>query len=177
MDFAGGRFGQCIILTVQRIIVCMLKWSFILLIPVFWMADSGPKVNIDDKATDNRACKSYYDNKLKKQVYTQTEVEAQYGGGSASCQRFINKNMRYPQEQIDEDNLQSNVTVKFIVDIDGQILNVIANDKADTTLNTPFEKEMIRIYKLMPNWEPATCQGKKVASVVKRPIVVCFSTE
>jgi protein TonB len=177
MDFAGGRFGQRIFLTIQRIIACMLKWSFILLIPVLLMADNLQKDGIDVKAEAPAPCKSYYNSTLKKQVYTQVEIEPEYGGGTAAYQRFLNKNMQYPQEGIDEHNPQDRIEMKFIVDTDGSIIQPRINDKTDTTDFTPFEKEMVRVLKLTGKWQPGICQGKKVAAEKKASMVVCFSTE
>ncbi|MBO9561165.1 MAG: hypothetical protein J7621_00265 [Niastella sp.] len=157
----------------------MLKWSFILLIPVFWMADNLQQDGIDVKAeeTETAPCKSYYDKALKKQVYTQVDIEPEYIGGAPAYQRFLNKHMRYPQEGIDEHNPQDRIEMKFIVDTDGSIIQPRINDKTDTTDFTPFEKEMFRVLKLTGKWQPGICQGKKVAAEAKKSMVVCLSTE
>lgn len=122
-------------------------------------------------------CTFYYDKMLKKNVYTKVEIEAHYGGGPAAYQRFLNKNLQIPQEQIDNDDLQSHVSMKFIVDTNGQIINPGIKDKSDTTNFTPLEKEAVRILRLMPKWEPAICQGKKVTSEVRLPMIICYRTD
>ncbi|MBO9561167.1 MAG: hypothetical protein J7621_00275 [Niastella sp.] len=146
----------------------MLKWSFILLIPVFWMANNLQKNGIDVTAEEPATCKSYYNKALKKQVYTQYELEPQFPGGSVAYARYINKNMKCPQEMIDNpDDLPSSVHMTFIVDESGNIIDPQMARKEKSSY-TAFDKEFIKMLKAMPKWSPAICQGKKVTAEVKR---------
>ena len=43
-------------------------------------------------------CSFYYSKELKKNVYTQVEIEPDFPGGAAGYQRFLNKNLKFPQD-------------------------------------------------------------------------------
>lgn len=124
-------------------------------------------------------CPYYYSKLLKKNVYTKVEIEPEFPGGAAAYQRFLNRNMRMPQETIDagETNWSAMSNMKFIVDTNGQILNPVVHDKIDTTQLNAFEKEILRIIRLMPKWNPGICHGKAVAAEVNRPMVICIKLE
>lgn len=131
----------------------------ILLIPMLWIVSDQSWEGTNAENRLEVPCKSYYNSSLKKNIYTEVEIEPAFAGGAVAYVRFLNKNMRYPQQQLDEDNLQSSVIMSFIVDTDGQIITPRIDKKSDTADYTPFEKEVVRILKLMPKWEPAICQG------------------
>lgn len=154
----------------------MFKWSLLLSIPAFWMADGCQEDHIDVKAAESAPCKSYYNSTLKKQVYTNVEVVPEFPGGAAAYMRYLNKHLKYPQEMIDNEELQSSITMTFIVDENGQIINprIAKKDVAGYTL---FDKEFIRMVKSMPKWEAAICQGKKVTAEITRPMVICIKWE
>jgi len=124
-------------------------------------------------------CPYYYSKLLKKNVYTKVDIEPEFPGGAAAFQRFLNRNLRMPQETIDADetNWSDMSNMKFVVDTDGQILNPIVHDKKDTTQLNAFEKEVLRIIKLMPKWNPGNCHGKAVPAEVNRSMVICIRME
>jgi len=124
-------------------------------------------------------CPHYYSQSLKKNVYTTVEIEPEFPGGAAAYQRFLNRNLRVPQETIDEGeyNWAAMSHMKFIINTDGQIINPVVHNKTDTTQLTAFEKEVLRIIRLMPKWKPGMCQGKEVAAEVNRPMVICIMLE
>jgi periplasmic protein TonB len=126
--------------------------------------------------TTDPTCKSYYNSLLKKKVYTNVEIEPKFPGGALAYQRFLNCHLRYPQEQLDSGELQLTVTMKFIVNCDGQIINPSVHG-SNTINETPFEKEVLRIIKLMPNWVPGICNGKRVPAEIKRPLSVDIEEE
>jgi hypothetical protein len=134
---------------------------------------------ITDKPCWNASIGSYayyYDKNLKTKIYTSVEVEPDFPGGAPAYQRFLNKNLRYPQDQIDLNDLQSTAIMKFIVTTDGKIRNITINSN-DSTQMTPFEKEVFRIIKLMPLWTPGICKGKAVTATVKRTLMIHLEAE
>lgn len=104
------------------------------------------------------------------------EIKPEFPGGEAAYQRFLNRNMRIPQEIIDaeeQEPLRSPI-MKFVVDTDGQIKNITINNKEKVEDMEPMEKENIRLIKLMPKWTPGICQEKSVAAEIKRPLFICI---
>jgi len=120
-------------------------------------------------------CKNYYSNALKQNIYTEVDSAPEFPGGSAACQRFLNKNLRFPA--LDSDALQtmpSTVKIKFIVDAEGRIKQAVALHGNSEGEPTPLEKEVLRVYSLMPTWKPGKCRDKTVAVELTRPMVICL---
>jgi outer membrane biosynthesis protein TonB len=88
-------------------------------------------------------------------VWRKVDIEAEYPGGAAAWQRYLNRNLRYPQEMIDNEDYGSAV-VQFIVDEEGNVSNVeaVSGPKALCT-------EMIRVIKASGRWTPAVQMGAK----------------
>jgi|GEM_PF-741208 len=154
----------------------------LLLISLSWLScDQTGTLGFTGKSLEEpiSPCEFYYNKSLKKNIYTKVEIEAEYVGGSPAYQRFLNKNLRYPNvDTVDDPNdWQTSVYMEFIVDTDGQIKYPGIKNKGDSASFTPFEKEAVRVLKLMPKWTPAICEGKPVASVVKKPIIVNLEQE
>lgn len=90
-------------------------------------------------------------------VFTKVENPAEFPGGQSEWTRYLQKNLRYPDEAIDN-GTQGVVRVQFIVDKEGNISEV-------TALNNPGDglgEEAVRIIKRGPKWKPAEQNGRKV---------------
>lgn len=90
-------------------------------------------------------------------IYDVVEVNAQFPGGDAACYEWLNKNIKYPaicQEQ----NIQGRVSVRFVVNTDGTIVDPEIVRSPDDNLS----KEALRVIKLMPKWKPARMGNKNV---------------
>jgi len=90
-------------------------------------------------------------------VFTKVENPAEFPGGQSEWTRYLTKNLRYPDEAIDN-GTQGVVRVQFIVDKEGNISEVQA-------LNNPgdgLSDEAVRIIKRGPKWKPAEQNGRKV---------------
>ena len=98
-------------------------------------------------------------------TFTKVEIESDYPGGASAWQRYLNKNLRYPQEAIDNE-IQGTVVVQFIVDKQGVVSDVEA-------LSGPNElrDEAVRVIKKSGQWTPAVQNGRQVKSYKKQPIV------
>ncbi|MDF2192449.1 energy transducer TonB [Paraflavitalea sp. CAU 1676] len=154
----------------------MLQRYFIWVLPIFCLAFSQDRGIAQAGEVEKPACPFYYHKTLKKNVYTQVEIEAEYEGGSAAWQRYLNKHLKYPQEMIDNEDLQTSVSATCIVDTDGRIIGPKITNKSDTSDYSPLDKHFIQIIKSMPKWVPAICEGKKVASE-KKIIISCIRLE
>ncbi len=90
-------------------------------------------------------------------VFTKVENPAEFPGGQGEWTRYLQKNLRYPDNAIDN-GTQGVVRVQFIVDREGNISEVQAlNDPGDG-----LAEEAVRIIKKGPKWKPAEQNGRKV---------------
>lgn len=105
-------------------------------------------------------------------VFTKVEVEAEYPGGAAAWQRFLNRNLRYPQEAIDNEEIHSSVVVQFVVDKEGNVSNVerVSGPEA-------LAAEAVRVIKKSGRWTPAVQGGRQVKSLRKQPFIIHFESE
>jgi protein TonB len=104
-------------------------------------------------------------------TFTKVEIESEYPGGAAAWQRYLNRNLRYPQEAIDNE-VQGAVVVQFIVDKEGTVSDVEA-------ISGPQElrAEAVRVIKKSGKWTPAVQNGRQVKSYKKQPIVFRLESE
>ena len=104
-------------------------------------------------------------------TFTKVEIESEYPGGAAAWQRYLNRNLRYPQEAIDNE-VQGAVVVQFIVDREGNVSDVEA-------ISGPQElrAEAVRVIKKSGKWTPAVQNGRQVKSYKKQPIVFRLESE
>jgi len=97
-------------------------------------------------------------------IFTKVEIESQYPGGLGAWSAFLNRNLVYPQEAVDIEK-QGTVTIKFIVDTEGNVSDV-------TAVSGPEElrKAAVAVIRKSGRWEPAIQNGKKVKSYKTQPI-------
>jgi protein TonB len=98
-------------------------------------------------------------------IFRKVEVESEYPGGGPAWQRYLNRNLRYPQEAIDNE-IQGAVVVQFIVDKEGNVSDVEAVSGPEE-----LRAEAVRVIKKSGQWTPAIQNGRKVKSYKKQPIV------
>ena len=104
-------------------------------------------------------------------ILSKVEIEAEYPGGAAAWQRFLNRNLRYPQEAIDNE-ISGSVVVQFVVDEEGNVSNVEKVSGPDA-----LGAEAVRVIKKSGKWTPAVQGGRQVRSLKKQPFLICFETE
>jgi protein TonB len=105
------------------------------------------------------------------QILTKVEIEAEYPGGAAAWQRFLNRNLRYPQEAIDNE-ITGSVVVQFVVDKEGNVSDVEAVSGPEVLC-----AEMIRVIKKSGKWTPAVQGGRYVKSLKKQPFCIHLEAE
>ena len=104
-------------------------------------------------------------------IWRKVEIEAEYPGGIVAWQRFLNRNLRYPQEAIDNE-ISGSVLVQFVVDVEGNVSNVekVSGPEA-------LGAEAVRVIRKSGKWTPAVQGGRFVRSLKKQPFVICLETE
>ena len=88
-------------------------------------------------------------------------------GGMAGLMQYLSKNIKYPTIA-QENGTQGRVTVQFVVNRDGSIVDAKVLRGVDPYL----DKEAIRVISSMPKWTPGVQNGKKVR--VKFTVPVSF---
>src|SRR5215467_8577640 len=97
-------------------------------------------------------------------TFTKVEIESEYPGGMAAWQRYLGKNLHYPEDAVNNE-IQGDVIVQFFVDKEGNVSDVEA-------LSGPEElrDEAVRVIKKSGKWTPAVQNGRQVKSYKKQPI-------
>ena len=88
-------------------------------------------------------------------------------GGMAGLMQYLSKNIKYPTIA-QENGTQGRVTVQFVVNRDGSVVDAKVLRGVDPYL----DKEAIRVISSMPKWKPGMQRGKAVR--VKYTVPVMF---
>ena len=103
----------------------------------------------------------------KDEVLPFAEVMPEFPGGMKEMVNFLNKNLIYPQEML-ENGIEGKIYVQFTVTKTGEIKDAVVV-RGVNGLNV----EALRLVKQMPNWKPGSNDGKLVD--VKMIIPIHFS--
>ncbi|MBR4044612.1 MAG: energy transducer TonB [Bacteroidaceae bacterium] len=101
----------------------------------------------------------------EQQIFTIVEENPEFPGGMAECYKWINKNLNYPTISA-ENGVQGRVTVNFVVNVDGSIVDVKVLRGVDPYL----DKEAVRVVSKMPKWKPGKQRGKAVRCSFNLPV-------
>ena len=97
--------------------------------------------------------------------YDYVQEKPSFPGGEAKLTEFINANRQYPREAYKK-GIQGRVTCWFIVNTDGSVSNVSLLRSVNELLN----EEALRVFNLMPDWQPGRINGIPVPVMVVRSI-------
>jgi protein TonB len=94
------------------------------------------------------------------------EQMPEFPGGEAKLMEYLSNNINYPDQAMNA-RQQGKVQVKFVVNEDGSISNVM------TTRGFGFgsEQESIRVVSAMPRWKPGRNNGKAVKVWFQLPVI------
>ncbi|MDP4209633.1 MAG: energy transducer TonB [Bacteroidota bacterium] len=98
-------------------------------------------------------------------VFLQVEKMPEYPGGIEELIKFINNNLKYPQNAIDL-KIEGHVFVKFIIDKEGNI----SKPTILRGIGGGCDEEAIRIVNLFPKWKPGSQNGHLVNVSFTLPI-------
>jgi TonB family protein len=90
---------------------------------------------------------------------------ASFPGGQAALQNFLKNNLICPQDQLKMGERKV-VVAKFLITPDGKAENIQITQPG----GTEFDKEVIRVLKKMPKWEPQIENGVPVPISVTQPV-------
>mgnify|MGYP000020582855 CR=1 FL=1 len=104
---------------------------------------------------------------LEQQVHQFVEVMPEYPGGVDSLMDFLKTNVQYPKME-KEMGIEGVVVVQFIVEKTGELSNFKIVKPVKGGPN--FDKEVLRVMRLMQNWTPGTQQGRPVRVQYHLPV-------
>lgn len=104
--------------------------------------------------------------KDKEGVYSRTEKMPEYPGGEAALSKYVEDNINYPQDAMDQGD-EGTVKVSFVVDEKGKVMNPVVTNKSKSV---SLDKEATRIVEQMPAWKPGIVKGKAVKTRMELPI-------
>ena len=88
-----------------------------------------------------------------------------FPGGPAAWLKFLQRYLKSPADV--EPGQRIEVQVRFWVDIDGSISRTEIIKSGGNT----FDKEVLRVLKKMPKWEPALQAGRPIAVAFHQPVI------
>jgi protein TonB len=94
----------------------------------------------------------------------------EFKGGQTALKLFLAKHLKYPNTNI---CVNGKVYVQFIVEKDGRITHPIILK----SLAKEFDKEALRVIRLMPKWIPARDYGGKKPIATRFTIPIKFEIE
>jgi protein TonB len=105
-------------------------------------------------------------------VYYKYEEEPVYKTGIGGMMRFVTANFYITKNE----PWQSLFKITFIVDKDGSVVAPRIEGKPVSDYSAS-EREMIRVFRKMPRWEPGKCNHTKISCLIKTPIILDPSRE
>ena len=100
--------------------------------------------------------------------YSLLEAKPRFQDGDAgqSFPRWVNENLKYPQEAV-KDSLQGRVTLQFTIEKDGSVTDVHVLRGCAPVL----DEEAIRVVSQSPKWTPGYINGEPVRVVFNFPVL------
>jgi len=98
-------------------------------------------------------------------VYSMVEMMPSFKGGESALERFISKNLKYPEEAR-KNGISGDVIIEFIVNADGSLSGFRILKK----LGYGCDEEALRVIRLMPAWNPGKQNGRKVKTKMVLPV-------
>lgn len=108
---------------------------------------------------------------FKDSVYITVDEEAKFPGGRAELMKYFSKQLKYPEDCLNDGIGSDKIILEYIIDEEGIIsdLKIVAGFENCEE----FVKASIEIFQKMPRWIPAIKDGEKVKSRYRIPLQIC----
>jgi TonB family protein len=110
-----------------------------------------------------------YKDATGKLIYHKAEIDPSYTGGFGELRKYLKDNIKYP-EAARENGQEATVFVEFVVDVKGNVREVVAAEVVGDEFDDAFKTEAVRVVSTMPGWNPGRQQGKPVNTSFSIPI-------
>jgi len=177
----GGGCGQAVTEMLQTMNGMSEKWipgrqagrnvNVLYTLPVkFKMTDDQPKTSVSISTNiDEKAHQETLKSMLEMAAFPGSEhvkdPMQRMSASSNEMSKFIQKHLKYPSKA-KENNIEGNVYVRLTLDAKGKVTDAMIKED----IGYGCGEEAVKVVKMMPNWIPATKDGKKVASTHTFPI-------
>ena len=94
------------------------------------------------------------------------EQQPKFPGGNQLFIKWLTDNLVFPETAIRQ-NIQGLVKVSFVVNTDG----TISDEKIVTPANPMLDREVLRVIRMMPRWEPGIYKGEPCRTIISQPVV------
>ncbi len=98
-------------------------------------------------------------------LYEVVEELPSYNGGTEALQKFLETNVRYPEEA-KKAGIEGKVYVNFIVNAEGRVMEAKIMRSVSPLLNA----EALRLTNSMKDWKPGSQHGEELSMAVTMPI-------
>lgn len=95
--------------------------------------------------------------KWEGRIYEVVEQMPSFPGGQSAMMRYINENLRYPEEA-EQSDVVGRAVVSFIVEPDGALSDI----EITRSLDPAFDRMALLVVQSMPRWVPGKQDGKPV---------------
>lgn len=112
----------------------------------------------------NASAKANNQQSNAQKIYEKTDVRPSFPGGEKALFDFFGKNFKWPEGA----EFKGQIEARFVVEPNGQISNFNFTKEGPEAIS----KEIVRVFTLMPRWEPGTIQGKPVRALYVLPITI-----
>ena len=116
-----------------------------------------PEPKFDDKNVVKRAGRD--------DVFIISEVAPAYPGGEKAMMKYLQKNIKYPNEAKDK-GIKGTVFLEFVVEKDGKVDDVLVKKG----INPLLDAEAVRVVSSMPKWSVGKQNGSLVAVRYTLPV-------
>ena len=99
------------------------------------------------------------------QILERAEFMPEFPGGQEALKRFLQKNLRMPENNLDY-GTEVKVVARFVVGSDGKVRDIEITQAADQV----FNQEVRRVILKMPDWKPGMQHNRKVAVYFNLPV-------
>ena len=103
--------------------------------------------------------------KSGEKIYSNVENMPEYPGGMKNFKRYIDKNLKYPEEA-KKNKIEGVVVMQFVVEKNGDV----TNPRVVRRLEASLDSVAMNLIKGMPRWTPASDHGVKVRCKYSVPV-------
>lgn len=103
-------------------------------------------------------------------VYTTVEQMPQYPGGDAEMYAFISKNLKFPQEAIENGTAGHRIIIRFVIHRSGKVISA----EVLRSINPQCDSIALDVINNMPDWIPGKQDGQNVSVYYMLPISIRY---